>query len=171
MERGKKTSFILRQFKKKSKRIVHKDYFTEFFYLNKERGVIEFLTQNDKLVAQEFLKHFLPDEFKNFVTVKFLNDIEEEIKTWYFEQETLVVVLEVNWGFKKQEISVDVNIENFMITVIDDKEQIMREIDYTMLNDYLISFFTLQARNLSEIFEKISNKKSSVNTSPKCNTK
>lgn len=159
MERGKKTSFILRQFRKKSKRVVNKDYFTEFFYLNKDRRIIEFLTQDDNLVMQDFFRHFLPDEFKEFVNVKLLNDVEDEIKTWYFEQETLVIVLNVNWGFKKQEISIDVNIENFMVTIIDEKEQLTRDIDYTLLNDFLISFLTLQARNLAEIYEKISNKK------------
>jgi hypothetical protein len=159
MERGEKTSFILRQFRKKSKRVINKDYFTEFFYLNRDRRVVEFLKQNDKLVVEEFFRQFLPEEFRNFVQVKILNDIEEEINTWFYEQETLVVLLKVNWGFKKQEISIDINIENFMITIIDENEQLIREIDYTLLNDHIISFLTLQARNLAQIFERIAAKK------------
>jgi len=61
----------------------------------------------------------------------------------------------VNWGFKKQEISLDINIENFIVTVVDEKGAIMRSIDYVMFNDYLISFLTLQARTLSETYESL----------------
>ncbi len=71
MERGKSTSFILRQFRKKSKRIVHKDLFTEFFYLNRSRRVIEFLETNKKVLALElFFKEFIPNEFKDFISIK-----------------------------------------------------------------------------------------------------
>ena len=159
MERGKKTSFILRQFRRKNKRIVNKDLFTEFFYLNKERRVIEFLHQDEQLVFEDFFKQFLPEEFREFISVKIFNDMEEDIKTWYYDSENLVIIVNVNWGFKKQEISVDINIENFIITVVDEKGLILRNVDYVMLNDYLISFATLQARNLAESFEKISMKK------------
>lgn len=162
MERGKKTNFILRQFRKKSKQIINKDLFTEFFYLNKDRRVIEFLAQDDKLSIELFFRKFLSDDFKDFVKLKILNDVEEEIKTWYYDTENLVLVLDVNWGFKRQEISVDVSIENFVITVIDDKGQLLREVDYVLLNDYLISFLTLQARNLSAIYESLSKKKSKL---------
>lgn len=159
MERGKKTSFILRQFKKKSKRIVNKDIFTEFFYINRERRVVEFLANEDILVIETFFKEFLPMEFRDFVKIKALNDIEEEIKTWYYDNETLVMVIEVNWGFKKQEMSVDIDVENFVVTVIDENGQITRDIDYFLLNDYVISFLTIQARTLAESFQILSNKK------------
>ena len=39
MERGKTTSFILKQFKRKTKRVLKKDEFSEFFYFNKDRKV------------------------------------------------------------------------------------------------------------------------------------
>lgn len=159
MERGKKTSFILRQFRKKNKRIINKDLFTEFFYLNKERRIIEFLTQDGDLVLNDFFKRFLPEEFRSFIEVKIYNDMEEEIKTWYYDSENLVIILSVNWGFKKQEISIDINIENFVVTVVDEKGMIIRNIDYIMFNDYLISFFTLQARVLAESFENIGSSK------------
>ncbi|NCC71037.1 hypothetical protein EOM09_05640, partial [bacterium] len=147
MERGKKTSFILRQFKKKSKRFVKKDFFTEFFYLNKSRRAIEFLENSDgKFIMEHFLKEFLPNDFRDFISLKILNDAEEEIKTWYFDEENLCLVLNVNWGFKKQEISIDLDIENFMVSVIDEEENILRSIDYTLFNDYLISFLTIQTR-------------------------
>lgn len=159
MERGKKTSFILRQFKKKSKRIVNKDIFTEFFYINRERRVVEFLLNDETLVIETFFKEFLPNEFRDFVSIKVLNDVEEEIKTWYYDNETLVLVIEVNWGFKKQEMSVDIDIENFVVTIIDENGVITRDIDYFLLNDYVISFLTLQARSLAEAFDVLSNKK------------
>ena len=159
MERGKKTSFILRQFKKKSKRIVNKDIFTEFFYINRERRIVEFLLNDENLVIETFFKEFLPSEFRDFVKIRALNDVEEEIKIWYYDNETLVLVIEVNWGFKKQEMSVDIDIENFVVTVIDENGQITRDIDYTLLNDYVISFLTIQARTLAEAFDVLSKKK------------
>ena len=159
MERGDRTNFILKQFRKKSKRIIKKDFFTEFFYINRERRVIEFLSQDNKLVLETFFKHFLPEEFRNFVSIKLLNDIEEEINTWYYDTENLLMVIAVNWGFKKQEISIEFNVENFVVTVIDEDENIMRKVDYVLFNDYVISFLTLQARNLSEIFDKLTSKK------------
>jgi len=158
MQRGKKTNFILRQFKRKSKKIVNKDYFTEFFYHNKEREIIEFLKDsNGNFIMDSFFKKFIPDEFKEFINVKVYNMNEEEIKLWYYTQEDLVFVINVNWGIKKQEISIEIDIENFEITIIDDKENVSKKIDYVMFNDYLISFLTLQARNLAEAFNKITN--------------
>ncbi len=160
MERGKKTGFILRQFRRKSKRIVNKDFFTEFFYLNKQRRVIEFLfDENKTLCVESFFKEFLPVEFREFISIKVMNDVEEEVKTWYFDEENITLVVSVNWGFKKQEISVDLNVENFTVTVIDEDGKILRDVDYTLFNDYIISFLTIQARSLAQVFDTISRKK------------
>lgn len=160
MERNEKTQSILRQFKKKSKRVVNNNIFTEFFYLNKERRVVEFLAfDEDTLIIENFIKEFLPKDFKDFVNLKILNDMEEESRIWYYDTETLVMVISVNWGFKKQEISIDIDIENFMITVIDESGLAIRALDPYLLNDYLISFLSIQAKNLSETFDVISKKK------------
>jgi len=105
------------------------------------------------------MQQFLPVEFHDFVKLKLLNDSEEPLKTWYYLDENLALVLDVNWGFKRQQISIDVDIESFTITIVDDKENITRNVDYLMLNDFLISFITLQSRNLSQIFESITDKK------------
>ena len=118
MERNEKTQSILRQFKKKSKRVVNNNIFTEFFYLNKDRRVIEFLAQDeDTLLIENFLKHFLPKDFRDFIKLKVLNDFEEETRIWYYDSENLVLVIEVNWGFKKQEISLAIAIDNLNIIV------------------------------------------------------
>ena len=159
MERGKNTDFILKQFRKKSKRLVNKDLFTEFFYLNRERSVIEFLKQNDELVLNTFFKEFLANDFKNFASVKIHNDSEEPVKTWYFEEENLVLIIDVNWGFKKQEISIEIDMDQFEISVVDEDGQMLKSVDYVLFNDYLISFLTLQARNLSQTFEVLNNRK------------
>lgn len=159
MERSEKTDSILRQFKKKSKRIVNKDFFTEFFYLNKNRRVIEFLYHEDSLILESFFKKFLPEEFKEFVSLKILNDSEEEIRSWFYENENLVLVLAVNWGFKKQEISIDIDIESFEVSIINEDGSIVREIDYVLLNEFIISFLTNQAQALAQAFEKLTNKK------------
>ena len=155
MERGTSTDFILKQFRKKAKRAIKKDLFTEFFYLNRERRVIEFLNHNDILAMNNFFKEFLPQEFREFINIKILNDSEEEIKTWYYTEEDLVLVIEVNWGIKKQEISIEVDIELFNVSIIDQDQNILKSIDYEMLNDYFISFLTLQARNLARTFETL----------------
>ena len=159
MERGKKTNFILRQFKKKSKKVIEKNYFTEFFYLNRERSIVEFLKHKDILAIEYFFKHFLPSEFRDFVKIEILNDVEEKINQWYFNNENLVLLIKVNWGFKKQEISVEINIENFIVTAIDENSQVIRGVDYTLLNDYFISFLTIQARTLAETFKNLNSKK------------
>lgn len=156
MERGESTEFILKQFRKKTRRIINKDLFTEFFYLNRHRKVVEFLHHNKSPAMQIFLQEFLPSQFKSFVTLRILNDVEESISTWYYEEENITLSIAVNWGFKKQEISIDIDIENFMVTIIDDKENVIKSIDYVMLNDYIISFLTLQARNLAQTFEALS---------------
>jgi len=56
-------------------------------------------------------------------------------------------------------MSVDIDIENFVVTVIDENGQMTRDIDYTLLNDYVISFLTIQARTLAEAFDVLSKKK------------
>lgn len=163
MERGKTTDFILKQFRRKSKRVINKDFFTEFFYLNRERRVVEFLKHGDILSVETFFKEFLPAEFRDFISLKILNDVEEEVTTWYYENENLVFVIGVNWGFKKQEISVDVSIDNFIVTAIGEDGQIMRNVDYVLLNDYFISFLSIQARTLAESFRVLSRKNKNLN--------
>lgn len=160
MERDKKSTTILNQFKKKTKKIVNKDLFTEFFYLNKNRGVIEFLTQQDEILIESFFKKLLPEEFKEFVNIIILNDAEEEIRTWYYDSENLVIVIKINWGFKKQEISIDIDINNFLTTTIDDNHIVQENIDYILFNDFLISFLTNNAKNLAQTFELITQRKS-----------
>ena len=166
MERGKSTDFILKQFKKKSKRVVKKDLFTEFFYLNRERRVVEFLKHGDELAMDVFFKEFIPSEFRPFVQVKAYNDMEEEITTWFYDEENLVILIEVNWGNKKQEISVDIDIESFAVSIVDQNQQLTRSVDYIMFNDYLISFLTLQARNLAETFDVLAQKRREEEASP-----
>ena len=160
MERGNTTDFILKQFRKKTKRIIKKDLYTEFFYLNRSRRVIEFLEHENSLAMNTFFREFLPKEFRDFVHVKVYNDSEESVKTWYYDEENLVVVIQVNWGKKQQEISIDIDIDLFKVTIIDQDQNDVKSIDYVMFNDYLISFLTLQARNLAQTFEVlVDNKK------------
>lgn len=159
MKRGESTDFILKQFKKKSKRIVKKDLFTEFFYLNRERKVIEFLKHDNNLAMDNFFKEFIQEEFRPFVKIKLFNDMEEEIGSWFYEEENILLVIEVNWGDKKQEISIEIDIENFTVTIVDQNGYLTRSIDYIMLNDYLISFLTLQSRNLAESFDVLAQKR------------
>lgn len=159
MEKNKNVEAILRQFRKKSKRIINKDYFTEFFYINKNRKVIEFLfDEKNNLLLEKYLKKFIEKDFKEFIKISLINDEEEEIKTWFYEKEDLIINLQINWGFKKQEICLQIDIENFIIEILDQENFCLRKIDYNLLNDYLISFITNQAKTLSESFKILSKK-------------
>lgn len=159
MERGKTTNFILRQFKRKSKRILSKDSYTELFLVNKERDVVEFLTQDDNLVANLFFKEFLPNELKDFVEVKIHNEDEQPIKTWYYNDENLVLIISINWGKKQHEISIDIDIESFAVTYIDENKKSVIKLDYNLLSDHIISFLTIQARKLAKEFKLITKEK------------
>lgn len=158
MEKEKNTRKILSKFKKTSQKLINKNLYTELFYINNNRRAIEFLSQNDSLIIEKLFKTFLPHEFMDFVQLKILNDDEEEIKTWFYEEENLVIVFLINWGFKKQEISIEINIENFQITSIDEEEIQFQEIEYNLLNNYLISLIEMQAKNLSMVFNRINKK-------------
>lgn len=160
MERGKTTDFILKQFRKKSKRLVNKDLFTEFFYLNRKRRVIEFLDNDGTFVMETFFKEFLPHEFRDFVSIRIVNDVEEDINNWYYDEENVAIIVTVNWGFKKQEYSVEIDIENFVVTVIDEEQNLMKKVDYVLFNDYLISFLTLNARNIAQTYDVLVQKNS-----------
>ena len=159
MERGKTTSFILRQFKRKSKRILSKDSYTELFLVNKERDVVEFLTQDDNLIVNLFFKEFLPNELKDFVEVKIHNEDEQPIKTWYYNDENLVLIISINWGKKQHEISLDIDIENFAVTFIDENKKSVIKLDYNLLSDHIISFLTIQVRKLAKEFKLITKEK------------
>lgn len=159
IEKDKKTNHVLRQLKKKMKKNVEKDFFTEFFYLNKERKIIEFLSQENNLYLEEFFKEFVPTEFREFVSITLLNDVEEDIKTWYFEEENLILMITINWGKKKQEISTELNIENFIVTSVSDDGNIIKEIDYTLFNEFLISFLKRQASQLSRTYQILSKRR------------
>lgn len=71
MKYNDQTDSILRKFRKKSKRIVHKDMFTEFFYVNEDRQVIEFLKDKDMFIMEAFFKNFLPAELRSFPQLGF----------------------------------------------------------------------------------------------------
>ena len=160
MEREKRTKFILKQFKKKTKRLLQRNNYTEFFFINKERKVIEFLTRDSQLTLELFFKEFLPREFREFVTIRIFNEVEEEIKTWYYKEEDIVLVFEINWGSKFQEISTHISIEPFIHMVLTQSNTIiLREINYELFNEYVISILMYQAKNLSKIFETINFKK------------
>ena len=52
----KKEKLILGKIRKKSKKIIEKQVFTEFFFINKNRKVIEFLKDNNETNLEFFLK-------------------------------------------------------------------------------------------------------------------
>ncbi|MFW5704290.1 MAG: hypothetical protein ACOCXG_00475 [Nanoarchaeota archaeon] len=155
MEKDKKTSSILKRLKDASNGLVKSEIYTEFFYLNRERKVVEFLKNKGEFNLETFIKELLPAEFRDFVSLKVLNDDEEEISTWYYEEELAVFVINVNWGVKKEEISLDLNINNFIVAAIDSRGIYERRINLNLLNDFIISFLTIQAKDLKNTFKKL----------------
>ena len=154
---GEKINNILRKLKRKSKKLVKDDIYTEFFYFNKNRRIIEFLEQDGVLVMETFFKKFIQKELSEFIRIKILNDNEEEIKNWYFEEEDLVILISINWGNKKQEISVDISIDNFITTIINSNKEVFKEVDYNLLNSFIISFLELRSKNISLIYNRLKN--------------
>ena len=159
MERTKSTSSVLRQFRKKSRRVLNKDLYTEFFYLNRNRKVVEFLVDGENLLISDFFKEFLPFDFRDFVSVELHNDEEEKINAWFFDMEDLVIVIKIDWGFRKEEVSIDVDIDNFVVTSVDEKGNALQQVDYRLLNEFIISFLTNQAKVLSESYDRISQRR------------
>ena len=155
MERGGKTNFILKQFRKKSKKILNRNYIGEFFYLNKEREVIEFLKEDGILLIEKFFKKFISKKFCDFIKIRIVNEVEEEIKTWYYNEELISIIIDVDWGFKKQNIFINLDSDNFTINVIENKSKGFSNLEITLLNDYLISFLSIEGRALSKNFDKI----------------
>lgn len=159
MERTKSTNSVLRQFRKKSKRVLNKDLYTEFFYLNRNRKVIEFLSSGESLLIDDFFKEFVPEDFRDFVSVEVHNDSEEKINSWFFDIEDMVIVIKIDWGFRKEELSVDVDIDNFIVTSVDEKGNAFQQVDYRLLNEFIISFLINQSKILSESYDKISKRR------------
>jgi hypothetical protein len=155
MERTKNTTSVLRQFRKKSRRVLNKDLYTEFFYLNRNRKVVEFLADGENLLISDFFKEFLPIDFRDFVSVELHNDDEDKINAWFFDMEDLVIVIKIDWGFRKEEVSIDVDIDNFVVTSVDGEGNSFQQVDYRLLNEFIISFLINQAKVLSESYEKI----------------
>ena len=147
-----KEDTILNEIRKKSKRILRDEIFTEFFCLNKNRNIIEFLKDEKMTNLEIFFKSIIREEFRQFVKLKIYNSCEEEINTWYFEEENLVLVIEINYGFEKQEISTEINVENFFITSISSTGLKTISIEISLLNDFFISFLKKQAFYLQKKF-------------------
>jgi len=147
---------ILKKFKKKSIRTLKKETYTEFFYLNKSRRVIEFLVdENDELLLNKFFKEFLPREIKDFCDLELFVDDEEEIRSWYYEDENLILKIIIKWGINIQEIFTEVDIDNFMVSLINNEDLLIKNIDIELFKNYLINFVINQAESISKSYHKI----------------
>jgi hypothetical protein len=155
MDFDKKTTAILKKLRKTSKDLIKKEIYTEFFYLNRERKVIEFLKYKNQFILELFLKELLPEDFREFISFKLLNDEEEEIQTWYYEDELSVLVISVNWGLKKEEISIDLNINNFVVASIDSENIYERRINHNLFNDFMISYMKNIANDLNVKYQEL----------------
>lgn len=129
--------------------------FTEFFYVNEDRQVIEFLKDKDMFIMEAFFKNFLPAELREFSTIRIYNDSEEEIRQWFYESENVVIAIRISWGFKKQEMYVEIDAENFYVNALSEEGELVKNIDPSLLNDYLISFLTGQAKTISTLYKAL----------------
>ena len=151
----KKEKLILGKIRKKSKKIIEKQVFTEFFFINKNRKVIEFLKDNNETNLEFFFKNLIKEEFRPFVKLKIYNCSEEEIETWYYDEENLVLAIEINFGKKKQQNSIEININNFVLTSLDNWENSIIFIDFKLLNNFLITFLKSESEKISRVFNKL----------------
>ena len=151
----KKEKLILGKIRKKSKKIIEKQVFTEFFFINKNRKVIEFLKDNNETNLEFFFKNLIKEEFRSFVKLKIYNCSEEEIETWYYDEENLVLAIEINFGKKKQQNSIEININNFVLTSLDNWENSIIFIDFKLLNNFLITFLKSESEKISRVFNKL----------------
>jgi len=146
---------ILKKFKKKSLKSIKKETYTEFFYLNKSRRVLEFLVdEKDELLLNKFFKEFLPTEIREFCDLELLVD-DEEVRSWYYEDENLILKIVIKWGVNSQEIFVEVDIENFMVSLVNNEDFLVKNIDVDLFKNYLINFLINQTESLSKSYQKI----------------
>jgi len=126
--------------------------FTEFFLINEERKVIEFLKEKNELLMSKFLKELLPRELEPFCYVKLLDDCGEEINCWYYEEESILLNVSVISGQENFELSIELDIELFMISVYMDDIICMKNVDVELFSNYLINFLSIQAKHLSKLY-------------------
>ncbi len=152
----KKVNDLLRRLRKKSKKALLLNTYTEFFAINTRRKVIEFLTNNrDELLYNVFFKEFLPREIKDFCNLRIVNDVGEEIRNWYYDDENLLIKVDINWGFGKQEIAIEIDVDNFCVSLFKDEEVVARNVDIELLSEFLVSFAVLQAEKIAITYNKI----------------
>lgn len=152
----RKLDSLLRKYKRKTKKSLRKETYTEFFYVNTHRKVIEFLSdENEELLLNKFLKEFLPSEIKEFCELGLFNEMDEEIKNWYYENETLIIKIQVKWGFSTQDLVLDIDIENFYVNLYKNGELSGKNIDIELLNNFLINYIISQSENISKIYDSI----------------
>lgn len=142
---------------------MHKNLFTEFFYFNEDRKVIEFLSNDSVLLIEHFFKESIPKNFREFIEIVILNESEESVKTWFYDTENIDIIIKVNWGFEQQEISLELDVESFYVMVINNSKSFVKNIDIILLNDFIISFLTNQAKSLSQSFDLLVEKNTNRN--------
>ncbi len=149
---------LLKKFKKKSKRTLKKEIFTEFFFLNKNRKVIEFLLdESENLLLNNFFKELLPKEIKEFCELKLVSD-DEEVKTWYYDDENLIIKIDILWGINKQEMFLELDIDNFTINNIKNESFLFKYVDVDLLRNYLINFVINVSKKISKDYNAIKKK-------------
>ena len=157
----------LKKVKQKAQKAIRNRDFTEFFVLNKQRKVIEFLlTTQEKLLLEFYLHSLIPEEMREFVHLELRNEEEEKIIHWYFDEELVIFVLHIDWGDNKQEISIEVDSEQFEVLVANSGDLGIRILDYKMLNDFMVSFIRKQAEMISNTFNSIKEENEKAKNKP-----
>ena len=161
MKKNNNFDSALKKLKAQAKKSINKQNITDFFVLNKQRKVIEFLlTTEEQLLLTYYLKSLVPEELVNFIDLRLKNELEEEIVHWYFEEEIIIVEISIDWGNQKQTISIEVDTEQFEMLIEYDSSLQVKALDYTMLSDFLSQFVQRQAKMITEVFEGIKLKNS-----------
>ena len=147
----------LKKSQQKAKKAIQNQRFTEFFVMNEQRKVIEFLlTTKDNLLLEYYFLNLLPEELREFASLEIKNEAEENINHWYFNDELIILLFKIDWGDNKQEISMEIDSEQFE-TLITNKESVfgIRFFDYKLCNEFLKSVIKSQAYMISKSFEDL----------------
>lgn len=146
----------LKKSQQKAKKAIQNQRFTEFFVMNEQRKVIEFLlTTKDNLLLEFYFLELLPEELRDFATLEIKNEAEENINHWYFNDELIVLLFRIDWGDSKQEISMEIDSEQFEVLITNMESIGIRYFDYKLCNEFLKNVVKSQADMISNSFNDL----------------
>lgn len=146
----------LKKSKQEAKKAMLNQQFTEFFVLNEQRKVIEFLvTSNNTTLLEYYFKQLLPEELRDFVTLQIQSESDEVITHWYFNEEVISLLFTIDWGDSKQEIFLEIDSEQFEMLITNQNGFGVRVFDYKLCNEFIKQVIKSQAKIIIDSYEEL----------------